>query len=92
MRMHVLIGLPVALTTCIVGPLVCVNVDHRVLQDHCIGSNETLFEEKLEGVYPPYYEGVADNVFIRDPRNPAKYLEGEVCDELKVLLNATRCV
>ena len=47
-------------------------------QDHCIGSNETLFQEKLGGDYPPYYEGIAQDVFIRDPRDSNKYLEGEV--------------
>ncbi|KAK2139791.1 hypothetical protein LSH36_1612g00000 [Paralvinella palmiformis] len=48
-----------------------------IILDHCIGSNETLFNLTLNGDYPPYYDGIKEDVFIRDPRNGGDYLKGQ---------------
>ena len=48
------------------------------VQDNFIGANETIFNLKLTGSYPPYTEGVEDGIFIMDPRDDTKILEGEV--------------
>lgn len=49
-----------------------------VIQDHCIGSNTTLFDEKLRGYYKPYAEGIAQDIFIKKAYGSDEILEGEV--------------
>ena len=47
------------------------------LKDNFIGANDTVFDMKMNGSYPPYTEGIDDDIFIKDPRS-GEVLLGEV--------------
>ena len=47
-------------------------------QDHCIGSDLEIIDRELNGTYLPYSQGIEMDIFIRDPRNPDEYLEGNL--------------
>lgn len=46
-------------------------------QDHTIGSNKTIFKQKLNGTYKPYTQGLEDDIFIYDKNGVL--IEGKVC-------------
>lgn len=47
-------------------------------QDHALGSDQHIIDEKLNGDYRPLSDGEERNVFILDPRNKSNALRGEV--------------
>ncbi len=51
-------------------------------QDHGIGTNTTIFDLKLNGSYPPYEDGIDEDIFIYD--HTGKILEGIVSTEIEI--------
>lgn len=49
-----------------------------LLQDHALGCDQTIIDDKLGGDYKALTDGLRRNVFIADPRNKSTPLIGEV--------------
>ena len=65
------------------------NIEVCFFQDHCIGSDLEIVDRELNGTYLPYSQGIEMDIFIRDPRNPDEYLEGNLWCNIAVLVNVT---